>query len=409
MLFKKYLPRGIIYHDLSFDFINLFKVWFTSLKNYELVDTFEKQFAEYNQSKYCVAFPFARVGIYQSLKVLDIPKESEIIMPPITIKGILEVVLKYGIKPNFVDIDPNTYCFNIDELSKNMNKNTKSILITYLYGVVPEMEKIINFAKKNNLIIIEDFSQCLNGKYSNQKVGNFGSIGIYSSSTTKTFDTYGGGLCVTNDENLYKKLKKIQSSLNEPKKITLFKKIFVDFSRNLLTNILIFNLFTIRLIKLIQFFKKDFLTKYVGERDLTIVNTFPKQYYEKFSSFQANVGQLTLDLVDTYDKKRLGNIKYIVEEKNINNKKQNIYWQYLYVDENKDSKKTLEIFQKHKIDTSNPSLPLLSDHQIFKQKFNCESAKTILSHGYFIPSYHKLKRKDINRVKKLYEDLTNEN
>ena len=65
--------------------------------------------------------------------------------------------------------------------------------------MVPNLNELIKFCNKNKLFVIEDFSQCLNGKFENKKVGTFGDIGVYSSSKTKTLDVYGGGLCVTNN------------------------------------------------------------------------------------------------------------------------------------------------------------------------------------------------------------------
>ena len=94
MSLYKYIPRGIIYHKLSYDFKNIFRVLYSKLNDENIIKKFENKFAEYNNSKFCVAFPFARMGIYYSLKIKDYPKNSEIIMPPITIKAILDVVLE---------------------------------------------------------------------------------------------------------------------------------------------------------------------------------------------------------------------------------------------------------------------------------------------------------------------------
>ena len=80
-MFNKYIPRGIIYHQLSFDFLNIFKVLFSRLNDEKEVEKFENAFAEYIESQFCVAFPFARMGIYHSLETFEYPKRIEIIMP----------------------------------------------------------------------------------------------------------------------------------------------------------------------------------------------------------------------------------------------------------------------------------------------------------------------------------------
>ncbi len=411
-MLTKYIPRGIIYHDLNFDFLNLFKVLFSRLDNENEVEKFEKIFANNNESDFCVAFPFARMGIFHSLKALDIPKGSEIIMPPISIKAILDVVLEYGLKPKFVDLDLKTYCYNLNDLQSKINENTKAILITYLYGLVPEVDKIIDISKQNNLKILEDFSQCLNGKYKDIKVGNFGDIGIYSSSTTKTLDTYGGGLCVTSSKNIYNKLKQEQKLLKKPKRFNLFKKVFLDFVRNLLTNIYVFNFLTIWIIKLLRLFKPDSMTKYVGERSEEKPKNFPKEYYEKFSSFQAQVGIKTLGNVEKFDSMRINNVNKINESipslDSFNSNQNNVYWQYLYLLNEDNLKNPLQFFKNHKVDTSQSSLPLLSNLKKYNFQQSTPNAEKILLSGYFLPSYHKLKKKDIERISMIIEGLVNE-
>jgi len=411
-MFKKYIPRGIIYHNLSYDFLNIFKVLFSRLNDEKEIEKFENVFARYNGSKFCVAFPFARMGIYHSLETLNIPKGSEIIMPPITIKAILDVVMIYGLKPRFVDLDINTFSYDLADLKNNINKNTKSILISYLYGLVPNIPEIINVAKEKNLHILEDFSQCLNGEYDNVKTGNFSDIGIYSSSTTKTLDTYGGGLVVTNDENYYKKLKEIQMAQKLSKRATLLNKILLDFIRNFLTNMFVFNILTIWIFKILRLFNPDSLTKYVGERSKDRLLKFPDVYFERFSSFQAKVGLKTINNVDEYDSKRIDNVnkisKNLNKKSNSNKNSKNVYWQYLYLLNEKNLTNPLSYFKKYKIDTSQSSLPLLSELEKYDFNQKTPKAKIIRNSGYFLPSYHRLKEKDIKRISDLIIGLSNE-
>ena len=98
--------------------------------------------------------------------------------------------------------------------------------------MVPNIYDLIAFSKKNNLFVIEDFSQCLNGKYKNKKVGGFGDVGVYSSSSLKTLDTYGGGLLVYDGKNLNKKMEEFKMSLKKTSRFNLFKKILINFTRN---------------------------------------------------------------------------------------------------------------------------------------------------------------------------------
>ena len=409
MIFQKYIPRGIIYHTLTEDFLNIFKCLFVKLTSNEEILRFENVFAEYNGSKYCVAFPYARMGIFYSIKASKLPKGSEIIMPPITIKAILDVVLEAGLKPVFVDLNLDDFSYDLNDLKKKINKNTKSILISYLYGIIPDVNKIVNIAKEHDLFIMEDFSQCLNGKYNDKKTGNFGHIGIYSSSTTKTLDTYGGGLCVTNSKGYYDQLKMLQEKQTSASRINLFKKVLLDFIRNLLTNIIFFNLFTIRIIKIVQLFNKDFLVKYVGNKNQEPLKKFPKTYYEKFTSFQAKLGIKYIKYLDKQDSSRKENVEFIksnLEDPTTKNEsKNNVYWQFLYLFKDLSQKQVLNIFRKYKIDTSRSSLPLLPNLEKYNFNQTTPNAEKIINHGYFIPAYHRLTKNDLKRLSKLARSL----
>tara|TARA_B100000242_G_scaffold268576_1_gene218774 strand:- start:5431 stop:6672 length:1242 start_codon:yes stop_codon:yes gene_type:complete len=407
----KHIPRGIIYHKLSYDFINIFRVLFSKLNNENLIKKFEDKFAIYNDSKFCVAFPFARMGIYYSLKAKNFPQNSEIIMPPITIKAILDVVLATGLKPIFVDINENDFSYNLADLKAKINENTKSILISYLYGIVPDVDEIVKLSKENDLYILEDFSQCLNGNQDDVKTGNFGDVGIYSSSTTKTLDTYGGGLCVTNNSSTYKKLLEYQSSQLKTNRIVLFKKIVQDFVRNLVTNILFFNLITIWLLKLLDVLNKNDTVKYVGSRSTERNSKFPKEYFYKFSSFQAKIGLETISDVNNYDSRRIQNVDFINKNLTTSTNKintqnnRNVYWQYLFIFDKNDRKKIVDTFKKNKVDTAQTSLPLLPYMEDYGFNQETPTAKKIHENGYFIPSYHRLNNKDLLRISSAVDDI----
>ena len=86
-LFVKKIPRGVIYHKVTESIGYLLQSLFMPLDRQDEIKRFEEAFARYCERDYCVAFPFARTAIYFALKNLDLPKGSEIIMPPITITG----------------------------------------------------------------------------------------------------------------------------------------------------------------------------------------------------------------------------------------------------------------------------------------------------------------------------------
>ena len=121
------------------------------LKDAEKIKQFETLFAKYIDRKYCVSFPFARTAIYYALRSQNLPKGSEVIMPPISIKGILDVVVHLGLVPRYVDLDLKNFCFD-EKLSEAINENTRAVIITYLFGTAPNIKNLSKFVKKKIFI-----------------------------------------------------------------------------------------------------------------------------------------------------------------------------------------------------------------------------------------------------------------
>ena len=393
------LPRGVVYHKVGDDIKWLIQATYSKLDDQSLIKEFENNFASYIRRQYCVAFPFARTAIYLALKLKDFPQGSEIIMPPITIKGILDVVLDLKLKPIFVDIDPDTLCFDIEKLNTAITKNTKAIIITYLFGMVPNIEKMISDCRANNLFVIEDFSQCLNGKFKNRKTGSFGDVGVYSASSIKTLDTYGGGLLVCDDKSLNERLKKEQVKLLPPARIQLIKKIIIDLVRNIATNRIVFHIVVFPLIKLLNYFKPDTLMKQTGDRDKNMISSLPSAWFNSYTSFQAMIGLKLLDKTEISDQKRLKNVKEIQNNTNtlsfpsgVKNA-ENVYWQLVsYFEKPNEIRKYLH---SKKIDTATTSLEKISSLPAYPYQEKTPNADRLYTNALFMPCYPSLKDKDI--------------
>jgi dTDP-4-amino-4,6-dideoxygalactose transaminase len=396
------IPRGIVYHKVSQDIFALLKSFVSPIDNKETVQKFETSFAKYNGSKHCLSFPFARIGIYYALKSQNFPAGSEILMPPITIKAILDVVLYLGLKPVFVDIDSQTLCFDIEKVKSSINENTKAILITYLFGIVPNIEDLVSVCKDKGIFTIEDFSQCLNGTYKGQKVGNFADVGIYSASSIKTFDTYGGGLFVTNDSKIAVQMKKFQSMLVKPSRLRLVKAIITDLIRNFATTRLIFHFAVFPLIRILGALKEGSTIKHTGDRDKKMIDSLPQEWFSKFSSFQANIGFSYLDNISSGDSSRIQNVNYLkLNCKNIEfpkgvSESKNVYWQLIaYFDCPISVQKAMH---RNKIDTSTTSLEKISTLSAYPHQGDTPCADRLYTKGLFIPSYPGLSDNDLTHI-----------
>lgn len=132
----------------------------------------------------------------------DLDAGDEVIMPSYTFCSTANAFLLAGATPVFIDIRPDT--LNIDEtlIEQAITNKTKAIVPVHYAGVGCEMDKILEIAKKYNLLVIEDAAQAFDSKYRGKRLGTIGDMGCFSFHETKNVMSGEGGLFVTNNETL---------------------------------------------------------------------------------------------------------------------------------------------------------------------------------------------------------------
>jgi len=175
------------------------------------VQHFEMLASTFVKSKYTIAVNSGTSALQASLYALDIKSGDEVLVPSFTFIATANSVKAVGAKPVFVDILRENYTMDPDDLRKKVTKRTKAIITVHLYGHVAYMEEIIEVAKKNNLKIIEDASQSLGSKFKQKHSGTFSHVGCFSFYGTKVMTSGEGGAIVTDEKNLYEKLKQIRN------------------------------------------------------------------------------------------------------------------------------------------------------------------------------------------------------
>lgn len=174
------------------------------------VEQFEKEFANYQQTKYCLGVGNGTDALEIALEALELPKGSEIIVPANSFIASSESVTRSGHRVVFCDCDEHNYTISIASLKTKITSNTKAIIAVHLYGHPCDMDKLLAIAKEHNLKIIEDCAQSHGAVYKDKRVGAIGDIGTFSFYPGKNLGAYGdGGAIVTNDENLAEKCKMI--------------------------------------------------------------------------------------------------------------------------------------------------------------------------------------------------------
>lgn len=168
--------------------------WFI---NGEKVQQFEKEFANYCTTNYCVGLNSGLDALFLALKAFDFPAGSEVIVPSNTYIATILSIFHAGLKPVLVEPDIRTYNINADLIEEKITANTVSVMVVHLYGKCCEMDKINSIAKKHNLIVIEDCAQSHGAKFKNQLAGNLGDIGAFSFYPTKNLGALGDSGAIT--------------------------------------------------------------------------------------------------------------------------------------------------------------------------------------------------------------------
>ncbi len=400
-LIKK-IPRGIIYHRIGQSLRYLLASLIMPLEEKGIVPDFERAFAQYCGRKHCVAFPFARTVVYSVLKSLGLPPGSEVIMPPITIKGMVDVVVDLGLVPVYVDLDAETVNFQMEELRRKINPKVKAALITTLFGLVPDLAAMVKLFKEHGIFVIEDFSQCLNGRFDGKRVGAFGDVGIYSSSSIKTMDTLGGGLAITDDEKIALELRKSQEKLTPPNRKFLVQKAWTNLIRNLATAQPVFSLFTFPLLQLIRKLNPESALKQTGHRNKERLAGLPALWFSRYTSVQAKIGLEHLGEVAAEDEARIANVEFVKSNSAVAGfpkttpKSRNVYWQLILPVP--DARLAQAFLARKGIDSATSSLELVCSLKDYPSRTDLPNAERIYRNGLFIPCFPNLSRNDMERI-----------
>ncbi len=183
------------------------------------VEEFEQALCDFVGVKYAVVLNSATSALHVAYLCANLQKGDEFITTPLTFAATASAGLMTGAKPVFCDIKMDG---NIDEekIQSLITKNTKAIVPVDFGGLAVNMDKILQIAKKHKLLVINDASHALGSTYEDgSKVGSKADISIFSFHAIKPITTFEGGALLTNDEEIYKKAKKLRSHNIEKKSL----------------------------------------------------------------------------------------------------------------------------------------------------------------------------------------------
>ena len=187
------------------------------------VNKFEKDFAKYCGAKYGIGCANGTDALTLALKCLNLPKNSEVILPAMTYCSTAFAVIEANLKPILVDTDKLSPNISIEDLKKKINKKTKVILPVHLYGSVANLLQIKKIIKNKKIYLIDDCAQAHGAfddseKKLKKKIGSTTDISCFSLYPGKNLGAYGdAGVITTNNNLLNQKLRKLRNLGSEKK------------------------------------------------------------------------------------------------------------------------------------------------------------------------------------------------
>ena len=185
------------------------------------IDAFEKDICNYNNVNHAAALSSGTSGIHLALILLGVKSGDEVLCSSFTFSASANPIRYQLATPIFVDSEEETW--NIDPILlekaiidriKNGNK-PKALILVHLYGISAKMDEILSICKKHEIPIIEDAAEALGSLYKGKALGTFGKFGVYSFNGNKIITTSGGGMLVSNDEELIEKSKFLSTQARE--------------------------------------------------------------------------------------------------------------------------------------------------------------------------------------------------
>jgi perosamine synthetase len=171
----------------------------------------EEAFAKRFGATYAVSFVNGTATMHAALEAMGIRPGDEVIVPPLTMSATTFAVLQANATPVFADVDLETFQIAPESIASRITPRTKAIITVALYGLSPDMDPIMDLAKKHGLKVIEDNAECFLGKYKGRLVGTLGHCSSFSFQSSKHLTSGEGGIVLTEDQELAENIRKVQS------------------------------------------------------------------------------------------------------------------------------------------------------------------------------------------------------
>ena len=162
-------------------------------------------------ARHAVLAPNGTLGLFLALLALDLPRDSEILIPAFTFYASATSAVFAGLRPVFVDVDPETFNVDVDALESLVTERTAAVMPVHVYGHCAPMDRVQEFAARHQLAVIEDAAQAYGVGYQGRHAGTWGDVGVISFFADKTITMGEGAVVMTDDDALYERLRLLRN------------------------------------------------------------------------------------------------------------------------------------------------------------------------------------------------------
>lgn len=255
---------------------------------------YEHVFAQRIGVRYAYSFCSGRVGLYGLLKALGVGSGDEVLLQVPTHIVVPNAIRYLEARPVYVDCSLDDYNMDLDQARKKITPRTKALILQHTFGIPADIESALQLSRQYGLALIEDCVHALGARYAGSPVGSFGHAAFFSTEETKTISTTMGGVVVTDDPELAKKMREFQQSCAPPSAWTTSRYVLKLIVYHFLMEPRVHR-FARALYELLG--KRNPLPQATVHEEL--LGRRPAQYEQRFSNAQAKLGLRQLARLDS--------------------------------------------------------------------------------------------------------------
>ncbi len=172
---------------------------------------FAEEFTKYLGAKYGACCANGTVGIQLALEALDVGAYDEVLVPGMTWQATAAACVDVNAIPILIDVEPDTWCMDLDKAEAAITPRTKAMIVVHLYGCMPDMDRARQICKKHNLFLIEDCAHQHGSFWKGKGVGSLGDAASFSFQESKVISSGEGGFVTVKDKRLFERLYSLRN------------------------------------------------------------------------------------------------------------------------------------------------------------------------------------------------------